>query len=166
MTWTKIGFDHAKVHAVHDSLLPQLIHEMVEERGHPIEDLDAKYPGHVLGPNPRPTTEWAIDFGGVWATGQPLETVELDGLEIEIASDNVGYAVAQLNNLLVRRFSDGTAYFKLHHWHFCLVLTPAQYFRLRHLLVELEPEATKRADAWFDEHLPLDKSKAVTTKLP
>ena len=166
MTWTKLGFDHAKVHAVPDSLLPQLMNEMVEERGHPVEDFDVKYPGHALGPNPKPITEWAIDFGGVWATGQPLETVHLDGLEIEIASDNVGYALAMIRDMKARYFTDGTPYYKLHHWHFCLVMTLDQGLDLMAKLDAIEGAAAVRADEWFDEHLPLDKSKAVATKLP
>lgn len=161
MTWTRVAFENAKSHVVHADLLPQLLTEMVAERGHPIKNFEYEYGASQaasMGGNPRQTTEWALDFGGVWAIEQPLETIDLDGLEIEIACDNVGYAISQIVKLKQRKFSDGTLYVKLHHWHFCMVLTIKQAARLAMKLAELEPAATAKADAFFAAKFPVDKS--------
>ena len=163
MTWLRIDFTEALIHTVHRSLAQPLILDMLE-RGHPIENYETRYGrehAERLGGNPATKHDWCIDIGGLWVNGQPCESVLVDRLPIQIASDHLGTVLRGLRKLELRRFADGTPYYKLRHWHFATVLTPAQHVSLVSQLTAIEKSAEERATAFFDERRARANAKAV-----
>lgn len=153
MSWLRIDFDGALIHTVHQCLAQPLMLDMFE-RGHPLKNYEETFGREhaaKLGGNPAARTDWCIDIGGLWVQGQPTEDVVVDSLPIQVASDHVYSVLRDLRNLGLRRFADGTPYYKLRHWHFATVLTPEQHVLLVGELSRIEHAASARAAKFFDE---------------
>lgn len=147
-TWNRYSFDKALVHIAPDSLAEQLVAEMTD-RGHPLQDYVAMYGQEVaasLGGNPKPMTEWCIDFGGIVHVHQPYETFSIDGLAIDVASDRVDSVLELVSKSQLRRFSDGAPYYKLRHWLHATVLTRSQATSLAKQLLERRAVAAAKSD--------------------
>lgn len=160
MMWFRVAFDEARTHCCPQVLLADLVLEM-SGRGHPVQDYERDFGAErakQLGGNPKHITEWALDLGGMWAAGQPIETFDLDGLAVSVPSDHVATIAHVVRNARQRGFGR-KPYYKLHLWHHATVLTVPQYDELAGVLHARERAATQRADEWFAER----KGQPVTS---
>lgn len=151
VTWYRVCFDHAVTHLVPGRLLRLLIADL-GARDCPVTKM--RCPPHPKGTkNPDVVTEWAIDMPGIMARDRPVETLRWAGLNLEIPSEDVLPFRDLLNSLRTRQFVSPTKrcvrYLKLHGFHRCIVMTPAQAVALVKVLSERTPEAERRAAEFY-----------------
>jgi hypothetical protein len=92
-----------------------------------------------------------LDQPGPIATTRPVEKFVLDGLELEIPSEDVGHFTLELAEMSIR----GGCYYKLHGFHRCIVLTQALRDELLLKLREVLPSAEARAaEFWAGRKTP------------
>jgi len=154
MTWFNIAFQDALTHVVHRELLTSLLVDMLA-REHPMMDYEARYGvdyARATGGNPRQTRQWAFDLGGAMHMHAPIETLEIDGLSVEVSCEHFELVRASIAKSELRTFPDGAMYHKLKFWHHATVLTPGQHQHVLELMARRGDEASKRARA-FHEHL-------------
>lgn len=136
MIWRRFAFTGHKTHAVTADLEAPLLAEMTS-RG-------AKLASNLGIPNPKPITDWGFDLGGGCYVGRPIEDFSWCGLSLWVPSEDVDAVIGRVAQLEVRRFATGERYMKLHHWHFCTVMTPAQVADLIVLLSARADGAAER----------------------
>ena len=156
MTWKRITFREGKTHAVHADFESLLMADLRQRL-----DLEpASLAPEGLGYDPaeyvpiKAITAWCFDLGGSCFVDEPMiDLGVLDGLAISAPARQVGDLAGSLPPTLQRpprRFGDGTPYYKLHHWMFCFVASPAQLAQLAQLAATKAPEAAQQAAA-FDQ---------------
>lgn len=152
MTWLRIGFEGALTHAVHESLMPSLVADMIS-RGHPIEDFEKRYgreQAAALHGNPAPIAEWAFDLGGMCYATMPRETISVDGLLILVDCDHLPAVLRAVDDAKIRRFAGGAWYYKLKFWMHATVLTVEQRDSVVAALDARLGSAQRRAREFFD----------------
>jgi hypothetical protein len=129
--WFDVVFPNAKTHSVPRVFLTQLVREM-KNRGCPWRYW-------------RPTKTIGVDFPGMALMHEPswFKTIGLMTFEFDV-SDVSGWA-AEFATLPLRRFNNGRTYYKLHAFHWCVVMTPAQKKALQAALVKGIPECEEQA---------------------
>ena len=91
-----------------------------------------------------------VDKVGVMHCDRPVERVALRGLDLEVPSEHVGHFLERLEALELRRFAGGgPAYYKLHTWLCCLVLSLADWQQLLRSLRRRLDAAEARAAAFY-----------------
>ena len=146
ITWFRIAFEEARTHCVPQDLAAELIIDMAG-RGHPIENYEKRYGrdhAESLGGNPKLTTEWGFDMGGMCYQHEPRETIEVDGLAIEVPCYQWRGILSTLARCTLRTLADGTPYHKLHLWMHATVMTPNQFAAVMRVLEDREPVANRR----------------------
>lgn len=129
MTWHRVLFDEALTHCVHESLMSQLIADMVA-RGHEMTDVATRFgPTYVetLGGNPKAVTEWAIDLGGPMFLDRTIEVFIIDKISVDIPTDHVEHVARMMYECPPRTFADGSQYRKIKAWHHAFVMRPVDY---------------------------------------
>lgn len=97
-------------------------------------------------------THISIDQPGPIATTRPVEHFYMDGLDLEIPCEDVGYMLAELASLPLR----GGCYYKLHGDRRCIVLTQSMRDQLLAELQRVFPEAeAKAAEFWHGRKTPI-----------
>jgi len=151
VTWYRVSFDDALSHAVSARLIVPLCADMAA-RGHGLTDFTAKYgPDHAraLGDNPREIDAWAFDLGGPCYVNAPVETLEVDGLRIDVPCSQFETVSRAVFGARVRRFdSDGSHYYKLKFWMHATVVSLAQYDHITAALTARQSSAIERALAF------------------
>jgi len=111
-----------KAHVVSANLIPDLELELLEraeteakEQGTPIfTTLSVK--DNVVG----------LDLPGMIMKDRSIRTVDIDGLTLEMPSQDWESLLAEVKLLQKRVFASGLGYYKIHAHFYCLVLTPEQ----------------------------------------
>jgi hypothetical protein len=93
---------------------------------------------------------WAFDLGGSIVVGMPHVDVNLDGLVMHVWCHQVDGVLDALRRLTIRTFADGTKYYKLHHWHYCTVLSEEQMTTITEALEEMLPMALEEEDKFWE----------------
>ena len=149
-TWFRIAFEHALTHCVSSELMAPLLYEMAT-RQHPIKNFEREYgreSAGVLGGNPRLITDWAFDLGGGVFANEPRETLNIDGLAIDVSCHHFSAVLHGVERLTLRTFSGGESYYKTKFWLHATVLTPAQRDEIVRAMVDRAPVAEARANAF------------------
>lgn len=117
MNWTLIRLEHWKATYVSKALLPQLLQDY-EARGY-----DPKVPPLFQ----KDVDEAGIDYPGMIMTTRTWVDISLEpGFSLGFPTMDAEDFLDDMKDLQMRRFGDGTPYYKLHGWLQCIVLTPAQ----------------------------------------
>jgi hypothetical protein len=95
------------------------------------------------------TDEAYFDLPGMMWNGRSDRHLEVDGLKIQIPSQDFFTIYAQLKTLPVRKFKDERPYYKLHGWRYCIILTPAQ----RQIMITAMAEQADAAEAEAEKDL-------------
>lgn len=152
MTWLRIAFVDAITHVAPSSLVSSLVVEMAE-RGHPVENYETKYGREYaakFGGNPAPVSKWAFDCGGMRHTDTPFETIDVDGLAVNIDCDAFPYVLRAVEDAKIRRFSDGAWYYKLKFWIHATVITVEQHDAIERAMQARVELANSRALAFSE----------------
>jgi hypothetical protein len=152
-SWFRIAFENVRTHAVSQSLLGSLITDMIK-RGHPIDNYEKSYGverAKALQGNPALITEWAFDVGGYYVVEMPIETIEVEGLSVQIPCDMFDAIARTFAKAQPRRFDDGASYFKMKFWLHATVLTVSQYTRLRREIEARVDAALTKAQTFLSE---------------
>lgn len=146
--WKWLMFDGAISHAVSEELYDVIVVDL-ERRGCELKE-------------ETPSKGVFFDRPGMIATERPVENLFVDGLELNIPSEDVLYFTAKLEALELR---DG-CYYKLHDgWRCALVLTQGQRDELLAKLKELVPGAEARAaEFWATRKLPSEVLREIAAK--
>jgi hypothetical protein len=134
-TWHRVSFYEHRTHIIPTQLLRPYLASITDPRH-----------GAVITRGPEPIREWCLDFGGMILRDSPLERVELRGMTFTIPSHHVEVAI----HVLRKRPPDRELtrhHYGFVHWHFAVLLLPAQRHSLLAQLVALEPHAHERATA-------------------
>ena len=126
---------HGNTHLVSKDRLAQLVQDLVT-RGVPPEVVEVL---EVDGP-------WTFDMPGMVWNGRHMMDFKIDTFEIEIPAHDVGSFLIQIRKLPLRKFADGTEYYKLHAFSRCLVLSPDQRDALQRALELSYEESNELAD--------------------
>lgn len=93
-----------------------------------------------------------IDAGGMCRIDRRYHKFEIDGLAVDIPSEDVSFMLFELKHLKERKFDDGTPYFKLKGFYYrALVLTP----ELRDQLLSLMEEKLEECERIAEEEAAL-----------
>lgn len=142
--WKWVTFDNGGIgHLVAEDLLSGLVADLAR-RGCPVSKVVA-------------CLKFQIDMPGLSAVDRPIEKFTLDGVTVEIPSEDIGALAEQLNALKVRKFDDGRSYFKMHGRYRAWVLTPVQHHELLTKLCMILPNAETRAKAFYVRRKPLSE---------
>ncbi len=134
-TWHRVWFAEHRLHIIPTQLLRPYL-----------ESITSPTHGAEITRGPEPIREWCLDFGGMIHRDSPLERVELRGMTFTIPSHHVDVAIHVL-----RKRPPDREMTRLHygfvHWHFAVLLLPAQRHSLLAQLVAIEGRAHERATA-------------------
>lgn len=150
MQWFSIFSDNWKPHAVPVNFADALVDEM-HERG---------FEGEIVR---RPITSCALDQGGMCFADRPLEEFQFAGLDFAVPSEHVLHFHDRLAELLPRQFEcrarggSSRAYYKLHSYWNCVVLSPALRRQLLRSLRRRIDRAEARATAFYMNRRPLNE---------
>ncbi len=133
--WRWVKFDGAKPHMVPLDLYDDIVRDL-ESRGCPLSEA-------------KTSDRMTIDMPGMVCVDRPWEEFDLDGLRLEVPSEDVSMFLSLCRGLSERVTHTGRSYRKLHGFLRCLVLTPAQLEELTELLGVREYEAEARAAAFY-----------------
>jgi len=92
------------------------------------------------------TDKGYIDLPGMCMADRPMEEVVLGEFRLSIPSQDFASMLSRLKAAPLRKFADGSEYFKLHGFHQCLVVSPEQRDELIRIMDEMVADAEKRAD--------------------
>lgn len=94
-----------------------------------------------------PVTSGFIDLPGMVMADRPIESIRIDTFTLEIPSQDFDHFFDRLSKSPVRRFSDGSRYYKLHSWMMCVVLSTEQGALLVREMRLMAADVRKRADS-------------------
>jgi len=138
---TKNEGHHCIPHIVPDFLLEALLKDMNSRGYEPSEVKNTKYLG--------------LDVGGMCYTDRPMEETTIDGIKVEIPSDNVIDFIVYFKNKLYteeRIFENGQKYLKSHLWPgFAFVFTKDIGFRILWWLTSISNEAERKAEEFYKD---------------
>jgi hypothetical protein len=163
VTWFRIAFEEARTHCVSQGLAASLIIDMAG-RGHPIENYEKRYGfehAESLGGNPKLTTEWGFDMGGMCHQHEPREVIEVERLAIEVPCYQWRGILNALSRCTLRTFESGESYYKLHLWMHATVMTPSQFNTVVRVMEDHEPIANRRYGE-FDAALKRAQQQGVS----
>lgn len=142
-TWHYVAFKEHRNHVIPTQAMAACLRELYDH-------------GAVVQSPPEPRAEWTLDFGGAAFRDSSYEHVRLRGLALDVPSHHVDHAV----NVLRRQrphHVDGITFYGIPHWHWALILLPAQRHSVLAQLVAVADAARRRAD---DYHERLDRARA------
>lgn len=154
--WFVAHFDGAFQHLVCEELFDALADDMTA-RGAPLEDK-------------KPAVKNRIDQPGPCYLTRPWEPFQMDDIIVEIPSEDVAAFISALEELPERIFADGSKYFKLHGFCFCIVFTETQKKQFSQLLKAGLLKAEERATVFYADKKPhsqvLREAAAKANKIP
>lgn len=90
--------------------------------------------------------EVCFDLPGMIWTGRSYRTIDVDGMNLKIPSQDFYEILAQVKLLPKRATPSGADYYKLHGWRFCVVFTHFQRLDLIKAMEEQMPAAEAEAE--------------------
>jgi hypothetical protein len=158
VTWTRYIFTEHRTHVVPKRLAAAILHDLTTHHGAELETFDERSAYRHTAV----VSECSIDFGGMWVTGSPSETVHLRGLTLKVPCHHVTLAIERLRRLKPRRVVDGgDLWYGLPYWNDALILLPQQYHSLLAQLVAVAPRAIERSD-----HFERGRAKVEALTIP
>lgn len=145
--WSGVMFGGFKTHFCPNELVSQLVADIISRGG---EVIDIK----------SVTQGWA-DLPGMVLADRPWEDIQLKNFKLGFPSQDFEHFLRELNNANVRKFADGSEYYKLHGWLHCIILTPDQYVQVMLKMDEMLPAVRNRCKE-ADERM--NKAREVLEK--
>jgi hypothetical protein len=100
-----------------------------------------------------------LEHGGVFVN-EPRETIDVDGLAIDVSCHHFSHVLHVLERLPLRTFDGGEPYYKTKFWLHATVLTPAQRHDVVRVMSDRAVLAEKRAND-FARSMRESNAKAV-----
>lgn len=94
----------------------------------------------------QPIEKFAIDLPGMIMIDRHMRSLTIEGLEISIPSEDWANFLNMLHLLPERKFQSGEAYYKLHGYLRCLVLSPEHRQQMIAAMVGQLEDAEKEAE--------------------
>lgn len=141
--WRYILYAEVVAHCCPEELVAPMLEELRART--PLTEMSPPYP-----PADAPCTRLALDMPGMVMTTRPWEDFDFDGLLLSIPCEDVAAFLDQLQELKERSWG-----YKLHGFHRCLCLSPAQRDALITLLRERVVSADMRARAFYADKKPM-----------
>ncbi len=156
--WRYILYAEVVAHCCPDFLVEPMLEDLrVRTRLTPMQP---PYP-----PADAPCARLHLDMPGMVMTTRPWEDFDFEGLALSIPSEDVGAFLCELENAPARSWG-----YKLHGFHKCLCLSPAQRDDLLELLRARYVEADTRARVFYADKKPLSlvlrEANAHANKIP
>lgn len=95
--------------------------------------------------------EGTMDLPGMCMIDRPWEDLMIGDFKFSIPSQDFECILSELERVVVRRFSNGQEYFKIHGNYHCLVLTPTQRNSLLQIMHEMLDDVRRRAEEADEE---------------
>ena len=94
-----------------------------------------------------PDDEVFFDLPGICLAERSMRHLTVDGMTMHVPSQDLDSVLYDLRLLQPRTFADGTPYYKLHGWRFCVVFTPEEREAMLTAMEAQREEANREADA-------------------
>jgi hypothetical protein len=149
--WFDVAFADAKTHTVPREFMTQLVADM-KQRG-------CKWEWW------RPAKEVVVDLPGMAFTNEPWWETSLAHMMFRFPVTGVSAFASEVATLKVRRFANRKLYYKLHAFHWCVVLSPTVKVALQKALRAGATECEPQAKEFLDKMRTLQDDMAAKGKL-
>lgn len=142
--WTIAVYELAKMQVVKKTMMPKLNQDMRNRK------LETRPDDDISGID-MSNQCFVLDRPGMIMSDRTYQSINIDGLPLQIPSEDFEFFYDELQTLPERYFEDGTKYYKIHGWIHAVVLSADQKDLLMKTMGEMLEEAKVLAKHDNDE---------------